>query len=242
MQQSIPIQHPEALARVNTFVRGVYTWMTMGLALTGLTAWFFANSPFLLNFLFQASPDGGASPTLLFYGVMIAPIILAITLSARIHKMQASTATFMFLTYAVLMGAFLSMIFLIYSGSSIAQVFFICSGTFLACSIYGWTTKKDLTSMGSFMAMGLIGIIIASVVNIFMRSTMMHMVISYIGVIVFVGLTAYDTQKLKGMALAMPSDVDAAVVRKGTIQGALTLYLDFINLFIMLLRIFGQRE
>ncbi len=242
MQQSIPIQHPEALARVNTFVRGVYTWMTMGLALTGLTAWFFANSPFLLNFLFQASPDGGASPTLLFYGVMIAPIILAITLSARIHKMQASTATFMFLTYAVLMGAFLSMIFLIYSGSSIAQVFFICSGTFLACSIYGWTTKKDLTSMGSFMAMGLIGIIIASVVNIFMRSTMMHMVISYIGVIVFVGLTAYDTQKLKGMALAMPSDVDAAVVRKGTIQGALTLYLDFINLFIMLLQFVGNRD
>jgi FtsH-binding integral membrane protein len=216
--------------------------MTMGLALTGLTAWYFANSPFLLSFIFKATPDGGASPTLLFYGLMIAPIILAITLSARIHKMQASTATFMFLTYAVLMGAFLSMIFLIYSGSSIAQVFFICSGTFLACSIYGWTTKKDLTSMGSFMAMGLIGIIIASVVNIFMRSTMMHMVISYIGVIVFVGLTAYDTQKLKGMALAMPSDVDAAVVRKGTIQGALTLYLDFINLFLMLLRIFGSRE
>lgn len=242
MQQSVPIQQQDALVRVNTFVRGVYMWMTIGLAITGVTAWFFANTPFLLNLLFQATPEGGASPTMLFYAVMISPIILAITLSARIQKMQASTATFLFMLYAALMGAFLSMILLMYAGSSIAQVFFICSGTFLACSVYGWTTKKDLTSVGSFMAMGLIGIIIASVVNIFFRSPMMHMVISYIGVIVFVGLTAYDTQKLKSMAMSQPDGLDAAVIRKGTIIGALTLYLDFINLFIMLLHIFGRRE
>jgi FtsH-binding integral membrane protein len=241
MQPSVSVQHQEVLTRVNTFVRGVYAWMTAGLALTGATAWLVVNSP-LINLFFKATPDGGASPSLIFYAVMIAPIILAITLSARIHKMQASTATFMFLLYAVLMGAFLSIILLMYSGSSIAQVFFICSGTFAACSVYGWATKKDLTSVGSFMTMGLIGILIASVVNIFFRSPMMYMVISYIGVIVFVGLTAYDTQKLKAMALAMPADLDAAVIRKGTIQGALTLYLDFINLFIMLLRIFGQRD
>ncbi|MBL0715564.1 MAG: Bax inhibitor-1/YccA family protein [Desulfosarcina sp.] len=242
MQQSVPIQHQEALTRVNTFVRSVYLWMTLGLTLTGITAWTVANSPYLLSFLFHAAPDGGARPTLIFYALMFSPIILAITITARIHKMQASTATFLFLLYAVLMGAFLSLILLMYSGSSIAQVFFICSGTFLACSVYGWTTKKDLTSMGSFMMMGLFGIIIASLVNIFFRSPMMHMVISYVGVLVFVGLTAYDTQKLKSMALAQPADLDAAVLRKGTIQGALILYLDFINLFIMLLHIFGRRN
>ena len=242
MQQSVTIQQQKALVRVNTFVRGVYTWMTMGLALTGLTAWFVANTPALLGLFFRLTPEGGASPTLIGWAIFISPLIMVFMISARIQKMQASTATFMFLLFAVLMGASLSTIFLAYSGSSIAQVFFICSGTFAVCSLFGWVTKKDLTSVGSFMFMGLIGIIIASVVNIFFRSPMVHMVISYIGVIVFVGLTAYDTQKLKNMAQAMPDDLDAAVIRKGTIQGALTLYLDFINLFIMLLHIFGQRD
>lgn len=242
MQQSVAIQQQETLIRVNTFVRSVYLWMTLGLGVTGLTAWFVANSPFLLSFIFQATPAGGARPTLIFYGLMIAPIVMAIGISARIQRMRASTATFLFLLFAVLMGAFLSQIFLIYSGSSIAQVFFICSGTFLACSVYGWTTKKDLTSMGSFMMMGFFGIFIASIVNLFFRSPMVHMVISYIGVIVFIGLTAYDTQKLKSMALAQPADINAAVLRKGTIMGALTLYIDFINLFIMLLSIFGRRD
>ncbi len=242
MQRSVPMHNQEAITQVNSFVRSVYLWMTLGLAVTGVTAWFVANSPFLLSFLFQATPEGGARPTLIFYGLMFSPIILAITISARIQRMQASTATFLFLLYATLMGAFLSVILLMYSGSSIAQVFFICSGTFLACSIYGWTTNKDLTSMGSFMMMGFIGIFIASIVNLFFRSPMVHMIISYIGVIVFVGLTAYDTQKLKSMALAQPADIDAAVLRKGTIMGALTLYIDFINLFIMLLSIFGRRD
>ena len=228
MQPSVSVQNQQVLTRVNTFVRGVYAWMTMGLALTGVTAWFVANSPTILNLFFRATPEGGVSPTMIYWAVLISPL--------------ASTATSMFVLFAVLMGASLSTILLTYTGSSIAQVFFICSGTFAACSVFGWVTKKDLTSMGSFMFMGLIGIIIASVVNIFFQSPMVHMVISYIGVIVFVGLTAYDTQKLKEMAVAMPADLDAAVIRKGTIQGALTLYLDFINLFLMLLRIFGSRE
>ncbi len=242
MQQSVPMQRSESIARVNTFVRGVYLWMTIGLAITGFTAWFVANSPYLLSLLIQPTPEGGARFTLAFWALMIAPIALSITLQARIQKIKASTATFMFLLYAVLMGAFLSLILLIYSGSSIAHVFFICSGTFLACSIFGWTTKKDLTSVGSFMAMGVLGLFIAHIANIFMQSPMIFMVTSYIGVFVFVGLTAYETQKLKAMALSQPADLDAATLRKGTIMGALDLYINFIMLFIYLLRIFGSRD
>jgi FtsH-binding integral membrane protein len=154
--------------------------------------------------------------------------------------MSAGTATALFVIYSGLNGLTLSFIFLVYARASIVSTFFICAGTFLACSLYGWTTKKDLTSLGGFLVMGLIGIIIASLVNMFIRSSGMSMVISYIGVIVFVGLTAYDTQKLKNMALTQPADLDGAVIRKGAILGALSLYLDFINLFLMLLRIFGQ--
>jgi len=153
--------------------------------------------------------------------------------------MQASTATAMFIAYSILNGLTLSVIFVAYTAASIASTFFICAGTFVACSVYGMTTKRDLTSWGGFLMMGLIGIIIASVVNIFIQSSAMTMIVSYIGVLVFVGLTAYDTQKLKHMALTQPSDIEAGVVRKGAIMGALSLYLDFINLFLMLLRIFG---
>ena len=156
--------------------------------------------------------------------------------------MKASTATGMFVLYAALNGATLSSIFLIYTRSSITSVFFICAATFIACSIYGMVTKRDLTSMGQFMFMGLIGIIIASVANFFFRSSAMGMIISYIGVLVFVGLTAYDTQKLKTMALTQPEGLEAGVARKGAIIGALTLYLDFINMFIFMLHIFGGRD
>jgi len=141
--------------------------------------------------------------------------------------------------YALLNGLTLSFVFLVYTSSSVASTFFICAATFVATSIYGMTAKRDLTSVGSFMAMGLIGIIIASLVNMFIKSSAMNMIISYVGVIVFVGLTAYDTQKLKMMALTQPDGLEAGVVRKGAIMGALTLYLDFINLFLMLLRIMG---
>jgi hypothetical protein len=154
--------------------------------------------------------------------------------------MSAGTATALFVVYSTLNGVLFSFIFRAYTSTSIFSTFFICAGTFLACSIYGWITKRDLTSLGGFLFMGLIGIIIASVVNWFVRSSAMSMIVSYIGVFVFVGLTAYDTQKIKNMALAQPAGMDGAVIRKGAILGALSLYLDFINLFLMLLRIFGQ--
>jgi FtsH-binding integral membrane protein len=156
------------------------------------------------------------------------------------NRISAGTATGLFVLYSGLMGVLLAPIFIVYTQASITSTFFICAGTFVACSIYGWTTKRDLTSLGGFMMMGLIGIIIASLVNMFIQSSAMHYLIGYIGVIVFVGLTAYDTQKLKNMALTQPAGLDGSVARKGAILGALSLYLDFINLFLMLLRIFGQ--
>jgi hypothetical protein len=215
-------------------VRAVYNWMAVGLALTGAVAFYVANNEALVQIIFGNQ--------ILFFGLIIGELVLVFYLSARVHRMQASTATALFLLYAALNGATLSFIFLVYARSSIASTFFICAATFVACSIYGWTTKKDLTSMGGFMMMGLIGIIIASVVNLFLKSSGMAMVISYIGVLVFVGLTAYDTQKIKSMAMTQPADVDAGTIRKGAILGALSLYLDFINLFLMLLRILGNRE
>ena len=156
------------------------------------------------------------------------------------NRMSGAMATAIFVVYSGLNGITLSWIFLVYARDSIVSTFFICAATFLACSVYGWTTKKDLTSWGGFLTMGLIGIIIASFVNMFIASSAVSAVVSYIGVIVFVGLTAYDTQRLKNMALTQPEGLDGAVIRKGAILGALALYLDFINLFLMLLRIFGQ--
>jgi FtsH-binding integral membrane protein len=202
--------------------------MAIGLALTGFVAFFVANNEPLLRLVFQAK--------WLFF---IAEIGLVFYLSARIHKMKASNATAMFMIYAILNGATMSFIFLVYTASSIASVFFICAGAFAALSIFGWVTKKDLTGVGNFMFIGLIGILIASVVNIFLRSPGMQMIISYIGVLVFAGLTAYDTQAIKNMALSQPAGLDAAVVRKGAIIGALKLYLDFILMFQYLLMIFG---
>ncbi len=219
---------------VNQFVRSVYNWMGIGLALTGFMAYYVANSQTLMRLIFGNQ--------LIFFGLIIGELALVFFISARINKLQASTATGLFILYAVLNGATLSAIFIIFTKTSITSTFFICAGTFIACSIYGMTTKRDLTSLGGFMAMGLIGIIIASVVNMFIGSHGMQMIISYIGVVVFVGLTAYDTQKLKTMAVSQPNGLDAGVIRKGAILGALSLYLDFINLFLMMLRIFGNRE
>jgi hypothetical protein len=234
--ESAPLKQTQTQAqvRVNSFIRSVYNWMAIGLGITGFIAYYVANTPALVQMIYGNQ--------ILFFGLIIAEFGLVIAISARIQKMQASTATALFVLYSALNGATLSMIFLVYTASSITSTFFICAGTFVACSVYGWTTKRDLTSVGGFMAMGLIGIIVASVVNIFLRSPAMHMIISYIGVIVFVGLTAYDTQHLKNMAMTQPDGLEAGVVRKGAILGALKLYLDFINLFLMLLRIFGSRE
>ena len=232
--ESLPLQKARAQTRVNTFIRSVYNWMAIGLGLTGFVAFYVSNSESLIRLIFGNQ--------ILFFGLIIAELALVFTISSRVQKMRASTATALFILYAALNGATLSFIFLIYTRSSITSTFFICAATFVACSIYGMTTKRDLTSLGGFMMMGLFGIIIASVVNIFIRSSGMSMIISYIGVLVFVGLTAYDTQKLKSMALTQPAGVEAGVVRKGAILGALSLYLDFINLFLMLLRILGNRD
>ncbi|MCK4984299.1 MAG: Bax inhibitor-1/YccA family protein, partial [Desulfobacterales bacterium] len=226
--ESISAKQTQVQVRVNDFIRRVYNWMAIGLALTGFIAYYVANTPALLNLILGNQ--------ILFFGLIIAELALVFTISARVHRMKASTATALFVLYAALNGATLSFIFIIYTRSSIASTFFVCAATFIACSIYGWTTKRDLTSMGGFLTMGLIGIIIASLVNLFIRSSAMHMIISYIGVLVFVGLTAYDTQSLKAMAISQPSDVGASAIRKGAILGALKLYLDFINLFLMLLR------
>jgi FtsH-binding integral membrane protein len=230
--QSVQLQRSQTQVLVNEFIRSVYNWMAIGLGLTGFVAFYVSNSESLIRLIFGNQ--------LIFFGLIIAELVLVFSLAGRAHKMQASTATGMFVLYAALNGATLSAIFLIYTKSSITSTFFICAATFVACSIYGMTTKRDLTSLGGFMTMGLIGIIIASVVNLFIRSSGMNMIISYIGVIVFVGLTAYDTQKLKTMALSQPDGLEAGVVRKGAILGALSLYLDFINLFLMLLRILGS--
>ena len=169
----------------------------------------------------------------------MAPLGIVFYMSFGIRKMSAAKAQTVFWVFASLMGLSLSWILLVYTGVSVARVFFITSATFGAMSIYGYTTKRDLTKLGSFLMMGLIGIIIASLVNIFMKSTMMYFVISILGVLIFVGLTAYDTQKIKNMYLVSDS---GEIMGKKAVMGALTLYLDFINLFIMLLRLFGQRR
>ena len=232
--RSVSMEKTQTQVIVNEFIRSVYNWMAIGLGLTGFIALYVSNSPNMIRLIYGNQ--------VLFFGLIIGELGLVFYLSARVQKIQASTATALFILYAALNGVTLSFIFLIYTSSSITSTFFICAATFVACSIYGMITKRDLTSLGGFMAMGLIGIIIASVVNMFIRSSGMSMIISYIGVFVFVGLTAYDTQKLKRMAITQPAGLEAVVVRKGAIMGALALYLDFINLFLMLLRILGSRR
>ncbi len=231
MDFSSSVNRQGSLARVNSFIMSVYNWMAIGLGLTGFTAFYVAHSETMLQMIF--------GNRMVFYGIIFGELGLVFYLSARVQKIKASTATTLFVVYSILNGVTLSAIFIIYTSSSIASTFFTCALTFAVCSVYGMVTKRDLTSMGGFMIMGLFGIIIASVVNMFLRSPGMNMIISYIGVVVFVGLTAYDTQKLKQMALTQPDNASGAMVRKGAIMGALALYLDFVNLFIMLLQIFG---
>jgi FtsH-binding integral membrane protein len=228
----VPALRERSEVLVNDFVRSVYNWMFIGLGLTGLVALYVSENSTMQQLVFGNS--------ILFFILIIAELGLVFSISGMVNRMRASTATTLFVIYSALNGVTLSFIFLVYARASIVSTFFICAATFLACSIYGWTTKKDLTSWGGFLMMGLIGIIIASLVNMFTHSSSMYYIIGYIGVIVFVGLTAYDTQKLKNMALSQPAGLDGEVVRKGAILGALSLYLDFINLFLLLLRIFGQ--
>ena len=217
---------------INAFMRGIYGWMSTVMLLTAATAWFTANSP--LGTVVLSNP-------ILMIVLVVMQFGLVIGLSAAINKLSGSAATLMFLAYSALTGLTLSSIFFVYSMASIFQAFVVTAGMFGAMSIYGMVTKRDLTSLGSFMFMGLIGIVLASVVNMFVKSSALSYAISIIGVFVFVGLTAYDTQKLKYMGETMPLG-DGTAIRRGTILGALTLYLDFLNLFLMLLRLFGSRR
>ena len=206
--------------------------MTLALVITGVTAYGVATSPGLMMAI--------ATNKLLFWGLIIAEFGLVLAISAAINKLSLTTATMLFVLYSVINGATLSFIFAIYTMSSIASVFFITAGTFAVMAFIGYTTKKDLTSMGKILLMALIGIIIATVVNIFLKSTGLEMIVSYLGVLIFVGLTAYDSQKIKQMLLMAPDAGEGA--QKLALLGALSLYLDFVNLFIYLLRIFGRRE
>ena len=213
-------------------MRKVYVWMTLALVITGVTAYGVATSPGLMMAI--------ATNKLLFWGLIIAEFGLVVAISAAINKLSLTTATLLFVLYSVINGATLSFIFAIYTMSSIASVFFITAGMFAVMAVIGYTTKKDLTSMGKILFMALIGIIIATIVNIFLKSTGLQMIVSYLGVLIFVGLTAYDSQKIKQMLLMAPDAGEGA--QKIALLGALSLYLDFVNLFIYLLRIFGRRE
>ena len=228
---------------LRAYMLKVYNYMTIGLLITGLVAYFFGKASIVTNGVGQiiglTSVGNMLFNSPIQWVVMLAPLGMVFYLSFRINKMSLSAAQSTFWIFATLMGLSLASIFIVYTGASITRVFFICSGTFAAMSLYGYTTKRDLTAMGGFLIMGLFGIIIASIVNIFMQSPAMYFAISIIGVLIFVGLTAYDTQKIKNMYYAADSETLSG---KKAIMGALTLYLDFINLFIMLLRLFGQRR
>lgn len=213
-------------------MRKVYVWMTLALVITGFTAYAVATSPGLLMAI--------VGNRFVLLGLIVAELALVVGISGAINRLSLAVATLMFVLYSVINGATLSVVFLVFTMSSITSVFFITAGTFATMALVGYTTKKDLTSMGRMLFMALIGLVIATVVNMFMRSSGLDMILNYVGVLVFVGLTAYDTQKIKEQ-LMMAGDAGEAW-QKMALVGALTLYLDFINLFLYLLRILGKRE
>ena len=214
------------------FITKVFGWMSVALAITGAMAMYTVTSETLLSFVFGSK--------ITFFGLIILELVLVGFLSARIRRMNATTATAIFIGYSLLNGLTLSSIFLLYTSSSIASTFFITAGTFAVFALVGYTTKSDLTRLGSLLFMAVIGIIIASVVNMFLGSSQLDYIISFVGVLVFTGLVAYDTQKIKEMNIIGNEGTEED--RKEAIMGALTLYLDFINLFIFLLRLFGDRK
>ena len=222
----------EMQAAFPVLMRKVYTWMTLALVLTGLTAYGVATSPGIMMALYSNSA--------LMWGLVIAEFALVIGISAAINRLSLATATLMFVAYSVINGAMLSSIFMIYTAASIASVFFITAATFAVMALIGYTTKTDLTSVGKILFMALIGLVIATIVNMFIGSDGLTMICSYVGVLIFVGLTAYDSQKIKQMLQQAPDAGESS--QKLALLGALTLYLDFINLFIYLLRIFGSKR
>ncbi|HWA17656.1 MAG TPA: Bax inhibitor-1/YccA family protein [Devosia sp.] len=227
---------------LRSYMLRVYNYMGLGLVVTGLVAYF----TYSLSFVEQAGRIVGVTDlgnllynTPLQWVVMLAPLAFVLVLSFGITKLSVGVTQILFWAFAAVMGLSLSSIFAVYTGGSIAKVFFISAATFGAMSLYGYTTKRDLTQIGSFLIMGLIGIIIASIVNLFLASSALSFAISIVGVLVFVGLTAWDTQKIKE---SYDVGFGHEVLMKGAIMGALSLYLDFINLFLMLLRLFGSQR
>ncbi|MEZ0609354.1 Bax inhibitor-1/YccA family protein [Fibrella sp. WM1] len=224
---------PEAIAREQaTFMTQVYGWMTVALLVTASISIWTASSETLLTIIF--------GNRLVFYGLLLGEVGLVMALSAMINRLTATTATALFLVYAILNGLTLASIFLVFTGGSIASTFFVTAGTFGAMSAYGYFTKSDLTRWGNLLLMALVGLIIASAVNLFMHSETLYWISSFVGVLIFTGLTAYDTQKIKAMNIIGNAGTDED--RKEAIMGALTLYLDFINLFLYLLRFLGNRK
>ena len=222
---------PVAEARQNSLISRVYAWMTAGLAVTGATAAFTATTPALLNLIFGNS--------LVLILLLVAQVALVIAISGAINRLTATTATALFLLYAALNGVTLASVLLTYTGASIALTFFITAGTFAAMSLYGSITKRDLTAVGNLAFMVLIGIILGSLVNFFLRNELIYWVLTYAGVGVFVALIAYDTQKIKRI---LSQGLEGEAAGRAVILGALALYLDFVNLFLNLLRIFGRRR
>lgn len=225
-------QQLEAAAAFPVLMRKVYLWMTFALVITAFTAYYVATNETILTAI--------VSNQVLFWGLIIAELVLVFTVTAAINRLSLTVATLLFVLYSVINGATLSFILMIYTASSVVSVFFITAGTFAAMAAYGYFTKTDLTSWGKYLIMALIGLIIASVVNLFTKSSGLQMILNYAGVLIFVGLTAYDTQKIKVM-LQQATDAGEGA-QKIALMGALSLYLDFINLFIHLLRIFGDRR
>ena len=219
-----------AAERVSAFLRAVYGWMCAGLAITALTASLIAGSPALVVAI--------ATNRLLFWGLIIAQLGLVFVLSARVQHLAASTASLLFIVYSALTGVTISFVLLAFTGESVATTFLVTAGMFGALAMYGTVTHRSLAGLGQFLFMGLIGVVLASIVGIFWQSDALQFIISFVGVIVFTGLAAYDAQRLKAMALAMPAGQTGSYA----IVGALALYLDFINLFLFLLRFLGNRR
>ena len=231
-----PIDRAESGTMAKSFLANVFTYMSAALAITGIVAYLFGSDMSLISLMY--SIEGGMN--LFGYFVMFAPLGLVLLMSARIHKLSSLTLVSLFIAFSILMGMSLSSIFLIYTGGSIFTTFFITAGTFSIMAVLGYTTKTDLTKFGSILMMGVIGIIIAMVVNMFLQSGTMDYIISGIGVLIFTGLTAYDVQKLKRIGSGVEYGTDET--NKLSIMGALSLYLDFINLFLFLLRFMGDRK
>jgi uncharacterized protein len=227
-------------AGLRAYMLGIYNYMASALALTGIVALWAANTPAFMSLIYTVQDGRMAGITGLGYVIMFAPIGLVLWLGMGIQSMSLRTAQGIYWVYATLIGLSMSSIFLVYTGESIARTFFITAGTFGAMSLYGYTTKRDLTRFGSFLIMGLIGIILASLVNIFLKSSALGFATSVIGLFIFIGLTAWDTQKLKGMYYHLAGDTQA--LAKASVMGALNLYMDFINIFMHLLRFMGERR